>query len=182
MNKLEQRYIVACNALNKCSMIAQLVRVLERAADEEKAQAEQKAIMSVKPEPLYWNGATIEIDGKPSDWTNVQLDLNAIVREVDAEERRRKAIRRFQRTMKRHERRARRMGFDGTAEVLWGIRAGARHHVVNGGWPRLAEDMRGWAAEDRRTSDDGANASTAFIFDRAAEAVARLRTDLEAVK
>lgn len=104
------------------------------------------------------------------------LDWDALLREVA---RRRALIERFRRTMRRHERRARRDGFGGAAEVLRGVRLGVcRSRAVDVGWWRLAEDMRGWAAEDRQTRDDGANAATAFLLAHAADAVARLRADL----
>ncbi len=102
-----------------------------------------------------------------------QLDLDAIVREVDADERRRKVIRRFQRTMKRHEHRARRMGLPATAEHIHDMRLDPH--------PDRARDER-TLAEILPTSGERMAPRMAFLLSRAAEAMARLRSDLEAVK
>ena len=112
---------------------------------------------------------------KPIDWTKVQLDLDAIVREVDADERRRKVIRRFQRTMKRHERRARRLGLPKAALTLAVVRSAA--NAKDERW------MREHAAHCRSVAHAyGKARRVAWLYERAAEAVARLRSDLEAVK
>jgi hypothetical protein len=95
-----------------------------------------------------------------------------------AEQRRAAALRRFRRAMKRHEKRARGMGLRGFAHVFRNYRIDA---AILG--PSMADHVRGIAAGYSRDAwlDPDARRRGAFLYDRAADAVARLRADLAAV-
>lgn len=96
------------------------------------------------------------------------LDWDALLREVA---RRRALIERFRRTMRRHERRARRMGLPATAEHIRDLRLDPH--------PDRARDER-TMAEILTTSGERIGPRMAFLLLRATDAVARLRADLGA--
>lgn len=118
-----------------------------------------------------------EMAARP-EWREAMVKIE---REMADDARKALALRRFRRAMRRHEKRARRMGHARAANGIRSFRLPlATGHALTVERTEGAEmKLRRWARHDWQEHFSGGddccgNGTTAFLYDRAAEAVAKL--------
>lgn len=121
-----------------------------------------------------------EDEARAADWTRTVANAACTLVAAYDLDRREAALRTFKRAMRRHERRARRVGLASVAEVLRG------HALDIAAGKPLDCDFARWAQEDRRDAkrwgDGQRDREAAYLYERAADAVAKFTATLRGGK